>query len=489
MFKNTLKLQTEKTVKKEIIVNRTFEESRVAVLEDGKLFNLFIERRESEKILNNIYKGRVQNVVPALSSAFVDIGFGRSAYLDIADIVKLQSGKKNIKDVIEFGQDIMVQVYKEPICNKGAKVTMDISLPGRLLVYMPFSNNVGVSKSIKDKHEHNRLKSMAMELKKDIPGGIIIRTEAEEATETGIKNEIKYLTRLWASIIERFNSVKPMSLVHKDLGLVFQTIRDYFSDDVEFIRIDSQKELKDVTDFVKIISPEFLDKIVFYDIKTPIFKKYNIEGEIKKLCSNKVWLNSGGYLIIQEAESLCAIDVNSGRFTAKATREDTAVITNLEAAEEIARQLRLRNIGGIIVIDFIDMKIASNRKKVLKKLCEATKVDKAKIEICPITKLGLIEMTRERKRKSLFSLLGDTCSVCHGLGIVPSKESIFVGICNEINQLKIDGYKGKIKIKLNVDVVEYFMKRKERLKGLFGIVFDIEASAEILREEYKIILE
>jgi ribonuclease G len=489
MFKNTLKLQTEKTVKKEIIVNRTFEESRVAVLEDGKLFNLFIERRESEKILNNIYKGKVQNVVPALSSAFVDIGFTRSTYLDIADIVKLQGGKKNIKDVIESGQDIMVQVYKEPICNKGAKVTMDISLPGRLLVYMPFSNNVGVSKNIKDKHEYNRLKSITTELKKDIPGGIIIRTEAEEATEAEIKNEIKYLTKLWTSITERFNNAKPMSLVHKDLGLVSQTVRDYFSDDVEFMRIDSQKELKDVTDFVKMVSPEFLDKIVFYDIKTPIFKKYNIEGEIKKLCSNKVWLNSGGYLVIQEAESLCAIDVNSGKFTTKSTQEDTAVITNLEAAEEIARQLRLRNIGGIIVIDFIDMKKASNRKKVLEKLREATKVDKAKIEIWPITKLGLIEMTRERKRKSLFSLLGDICPVCHGLGIVLSKESIFINICNEINQLKIDGYNGKIKIKLNIDVVEYFMKRKERLKGLFGIVFDIEASTEILREEYKIIFE
>jgi ribonuclease G len=280
-----------------------------------------------------------------------------------------------------------------------------------------------------------------------------------------------------------------MSLVHKDLGLVSQTVRDYFSDDVEFMRIDSQKELKDVTDFVKMVSPEFLDKIVFYDIKTPIFKKYNIEGEIKKLCSNKAWLNSGGYLIIQEAESLCAIDVNSGKFTTKSTREDTAVITNLEAAEEIARQLRLRNIGGIIVIDFIDMKKASNRKKVLEKLREATKVDKAKIEIWPITKLGLIEMTRERKRKSLFSFLGDTCPVCHGLGLVLSKESIFINICNEIGQLKIGGYGGKIKLKLNIDVVEYFMKRKARLKELFGVKFDIEASTEILREEYKIIFE
>jgi ribonuclease G len=487
MLKNTLNLQMDKIVKKEIIVNRTFEESRVAVLESGKLFNLFIERRESEKILNNIYRGRVQNVVPALSSVFVDIGFDKSAYLDIGDTLKGYRDKKNI---IKTGQDVMVQVYKEPIYNKGAKVTMDISLPGRLLVYMPFSNNVGISKNIKikDKHEYNRLKSLTAELKKDIPGGIIIRTEAEEATELEIKKEIKHLTRLWMSIRERFDDAKPMSLIHKDLGLVFQTVRDYFSDDV-LMRIDSQKELKDVTNFVRVVSPEFLDRIVFYDGRTPIFKEYGIEEEIKKLRSNKVWLGSGGYLIIQEAESLCAIDVNSGKFTAKSTQEDTAVITNLEAAEEIARQLRLRNIGGIIVIDFIDMKKASNRQKVLEKLREAMKVDKAKIEIWPITRLGLIEMTRERKRKSLFSLLGDTCPVCRGLGLVLSKESIFVNICNEIKQLKIDDYDGKIKIKLNIDVIEYFMKRKARLKELFGVNFDIEASTEILREEYKIIFE
>jgi ribonuclease G len=486
MLKNMLNLHIEKIVKKEILVNRTFEESRVAVLEGGKLFNLFIERRESEKMLNNIYRGRVQNIVPALSSAFVDIGFGRGAYLDVGDILKDSHGKKNI---IKTGQDIMVQVYKEPIHNKCAKVTMDISLPGRLLVYMPFSNNVvGVSKNIKDKHEYNRLKNLTVELKKDIPGGIIIRTEAEEATEEGIKKEIKYLTRLWTSITERFDDAKPMSLIHKDLGLVFQIVRDYFSDDV-FILIDSQKELKDVMDFVRIVSPEFLDRIVFYDGKTPIFKEYGIEEEIKRLRSNKVCLGSGGYLIIQEEESLCAIDVNSGKFTAKSTQEDTAVITNLESAEEIARQLRLRNIGGIIIIDFIDMKKSSNKQKVLEKLREATKVDKAKIEIWPITRLGLVEMTRERKRKSLFSLLSDVCPVCHGLGLVLSKESIFINICNEIKQFKIDDYDGKIKIKLNIDLIEYFVRRKARLKELFGVKFDIEASTEMLREEYKIIFE
>jgi ribonuclease G len=478
-------------LKREIIVNKTLEESRVAVLENGRLFDLFIERRESKKILNNIYKGKVQNIVPALNSAFVDIGFGKNAYLDIVDVVSAQhdKDKKEVENMIKPEQDIMVQVYKEPIHSKGPKVTMDISLPGRLLVYMPFSNNIGVSRNIGEKKEYDRLKSIVVELKKNIAGGIIVRTEAEEATKAEIKNEMTYLTRLWASILKRFNDVKPMSLVHKDLDIVFQTVRDYFSDDVISMRIDSRKELKDVTEFVKIVSTEFLDRLVLYDGKIPIFKAYGIEEEIKELSSNKVKLCSGGHLIIQEAESLCAIDVNSGNFMAESTQESTAVLTNIEAAQEIARQLRIRNIGGIIVIDFIDMREASNRRKILEKLREATKGDKARIKMWPITRLGLIEMTRERKRESLFSLLGDTCPVCHGLGLVLSKESIFINVCYEIKQLKIDDYDGKIKIKLNPNVVEYFRERKARLKRLFNVEFEIISGTEMLHEDYSIVFE
>jgi ribonuclease G len=475
-------------VKKEIVVNRTLEETKVAVLEDGRLFDLFIERRESEKILNNIYKGKVQNIVPALNSAFVDIGFGKSAYLGMDDIVAPKN-EKNIENAVKPGQDIMVQVYKEPISTKGPKVTMEISLPGRLLVYMPFSKNIGISKNIEDKQEYDRLKSIVSNLKKDIPGGIIVRTEAEEADEDEIKKEIKYLTRIWSSIVSRFEDAKPMSLIHKDLGVVFQTVRDYFSEDVMLMHIDSPKELKDVTEFVKTVSPEFLDRIVLYEGKKGIFKAYAIDEEIKRLRSNKARLKSGGYLIIQEAESLCAIDVNSGKFTAKTSQEDTAFLTNMEAAGEIARQLRLRNIGGIIVIDFIDMKKASNRQKVLEKLREAVRGDKAKIKIWPITRLGLIEMTRERKRESLFSLMGDTCPTCHGLGLVLSKESIFINVCDDIEEMNIDMHHGKARIKLNPDVYEYFSERKSRLKELFKMDFDVQQDINIDREDYQIIFE
>jgi ribonuclease G len=475
-------------VNKEIVVNRTLEETKVAVLEDGKLFDLFIERRESEKNLNNIYKGSVQNIVRALGSVFIDIGFGKSAYLESNDIIAPRY-EKNIENMIKVGQDVMVQVYKESISTKGPKVTMDISLPGRLLVYMPFSNSIGISKSIGYGKDHDRLKSIITEIKKDIPGGIIVRTEAEDADESEIRSEIKYLTRLWASIVSRFNDAKPRSLIHKDLGIVSQIIRDCFSNNVSRMHIDSYKEFRDATEFVKIVSSELLDRIVLYDGKVPIFKVYGIEEEIKRLRSNKTKLQSGGYLIIQEAESLCAIDVNSGKFTSKTSQEETATVTNIEAASEIARQLRLRNIGGIIVIDFIDMKKAANRQKILEKLHEATKGDKAKVKIYPITKLGLIEMTRQRKRESLFSLLGDTCPVCKGVGFVLSKESIFINVCDEIEQLKFDEYHGKIKIKLHHDVVDYFKERKSRLKELFNADFEIKTGQEVDREEYQIVFE
>ena len=420
---------------KEIIVNRTFEETRVAILEDDRLSDIFIERRETEKLLNNIYKGKVQNIVSGLDSSFIDIGFGKSAYLGISDVIA-QKNEKKIENMLKVGQDIMVQIYKEPISTKGPKVTMDISLPGRFLVYMPFSKRIGVSKQIEDEQEHNRLKNIVKKLKTDLAGGIIIRTEAEDASEEEIKKEMKYLARLWASIINRFNNSKSCTCVHKDLGIVFQTIRDHFSEDVKIMHIDSQQELDDVIDFVRTVSPELEDKIVLYDGKQPIFRAYGIEEEIKRLRSNKARLKSGGYLIIQEAESLCAIDVNSGKFVgSNNTQEEVGTITNIEAAQEVARQLRLRNIGGIIVIDFIDMKREKNRKKVLEALKGATKKDKAKIKIWPITHLGLIEMTRERKRESLFSLLGDTCPTCHGLGLVLSKESVFISVCQEIEQI------------------------------------------------------
>ncbi|MBN1622267.1 MAG: Rne/Rng family ribonuclease [Endomicrobiales bacterium] len=474
-------------MKKEIIINRSQEEIRIAILEDSKLINLFVERSESEKIVGNIYKGRVEAILPGISGAFVNIGIGKNAYLNVSDIIS-EKKESNIEKMISRRKEIIVQVEKEPISTKGAKVTMDISLPGRYLVYMPFQERVGVSKHIESRQERNRLKVIIEEIKPK-KGGIIIRTEAEDATKEDLKREMRYLTRLWDSVCSRIDKVKSPSLLHRDLGLVFQTIRDYFSEDVEIILVDSKEEHKELTNFVKIVSPELADRVNLYTSKTPIFKAYNIEEALKKLRSNKVNLPSGGYIIIQEAESLCAIDVNTGKFVGNQSQEETVTITNLEAAKEIAMQLRLRNIGGIIVIDFIDMRKAKNRQRVLSALENSVKGDKAKIRIFPITRLGLIEMSRERKRESLSSLLSETCPVCSGTGLIVSRESLLIQISNDLQQLKLGHHHGKTRLKLNNSVVNYFKERLSKLEKIVGDKIEIQASKDIGIEDYQIIVE
>lgn len=474
-------------MKKEIVVNRAPEETRVAILEDGNLVDLFIERRESEKIVGNIYKGRVENILPGISSAFVDAGLDKNTYLFVDDVVSETKDRK-IEKMISRGSEVLVQVDKEPISTKGAKVTMDISLPGRLLVYMPFSRHGGISKNIEDHNERTRLKKIISDIKPET-GEIIVRTEAEEATEKELKREMRYLKRLWDSIKERSKSAATPSLVHRDLGIVFQTIRDFFNDEVNIMLIDSGAEYKEAAEFVSIVSPELQERVKQYSGRTPIFKAYGIEEEIKKLHSNRVNLPSGGSIIIQEAESLCAIDVNTGRFAGKKTQEETVTVTNIEAAKEVARQIRLRNIGGIVVIDFIDMKKAKNRHRVLEALTQAVKSDKAKTKIWPITRLGLIEMTRERKRESFFSLLGETCPHCGGTGSVISRESLFIQLVNELTQMKVPRHSGKVRIRLHPDVAGYFKERASRLAKVAGEKVEIQPSHDIEWEDYQIIVE
>jgi ribonuclease G len=474
-------------MKKEILVNRTPEEIRVAILDNGELVDLFIERRESEKIVGNIYKGVVKNILPGLSSAFVDAGLERNAYLYVDDVIT-ETREKKIEKMISRNKEIMVQVDKEPISTKGARVTMDVSLPGRLLVFMPFNEHVGISKNIESREERNRLKNIINGGKPE-KGGFIVRTEAEDATEKELKREMRYLTRMWDSINSRYNQAKAPSLIHRDLGIVFQTVRDYFNEDVDIFLVDSQSEYREVLDFVKIVSPELVDRVKPFQGKTPIFKAFGIDEEIKKLRSVRVDLPSGGYLIIQEAESLCAIDVNTGRFTGRKSQEETVTITNVEAAKEVARQIRLRSIGGILVIDFIDMKRHEHRQKVYDVLHQATSGDKAKIKIWPITRLGLVEMTRERRRDSLLKTLGETCPTCKGIGLVFSKESLFITVNSELQQLKLNRHTGKVRIRMNPGVAPYFKERLSRLKQAAGENVDVQAAHDVEWEDYQIIVE
>ncbi len=484
-------------MKQEIIANCTPDETRVAVIEDDRLTEIGIERKESEKIVGNIYKGRVENVLPGISSAFVNIGLEKNAYLYISDVVSQseEEHKNNshsinrpIDQLIKKGDIMLVQIAKEAIGTKGVKISMDISLPGRFLVYLPYQSTVGISKNIEDEGERKRLKDL-IESCRPKHGGFIARTEAEGIEDRDMKREIRYLCRLWENIQKRAQTAPPATLIHKDLGLVFQTIRDILSEDTKVFMIDSKEETDQVKDFVQMISPELIDRIQHFDSKTPIFTAFDVEKELQNMLSSRISLPSGGTIIIQEAESLCAVDVNTGKFTGKESQEETVTQTNIEAAKETARQLRLRNIGGIVVIDFIDMRKARNRQKVTEILYQATSRDRAKIKILPITRLGLVEMTRERKRESMLSTLCQPCVECKGTGMVLSDESLFIRVKKEVRQMTYGRNEGKLSVVFHSSMLPYFQERKEELVHAFRRDFNLEADGTLRRDDYRIVLE
>jgi ribonuclease G len=400
-------------VKREIIVNVTNNEIKIAILDNNTLIDLFIDRLPSySNILNNIYKGKVKNIIPALNAAFVDIGYKQNAYLHIENTHN-----------IYVGQEVLVQVYKDAIGAKCPKITKNIIIPGRFLIYIPFDIGVTISKKIKGSIRTTLLNSI-LKLQKisSIQGKLIIRTSSQQASLTEIECELHYLVNIWRSVLHKFQYVHSSGVLYEDFNILIKVIRDYYSNNIAIIHIDSKEIFLNTKKYLKDVKSKLYSKVVSYkNTNVPIFKAYNIEKDINKLYSKKVELHSGGYLMIEELEYLSVIDVNSGKFTSKLIQEDTALHTNLEATKEIARQIRLRNIGGIIIIDFIDMKKLINRTVVFNQLCKYTKTDRVKIKIWPITRLGLIEMTRARKRKSLLSVLNMMlCTKCHGTGLLLS---------------------------------------------------------------------
>ncbi len=477
-------------VKKEIFANTSFEETRIAILEDGKLSELYWERRSSGNIVGNIYKARVENVLPGISSAFLDIGLDKNAYIYISDVLGNQ--KDGIDKLLKKDQEVMVQVTKDAIGTKGMKVTMDVSLPGRFLVLTPFQDFVGVSKSIENDEERKRLSAIMRKIadsKMLGTKGCIVRTEAEGATEEELDREVKYLLRTWDTIQNRYDNSRPPALLHKDMDMTMQVARDILSEETKIYMLDNKDDFHNVQELAAKISPELKDRVKFYDSKTPIFKAFNIEKEIDDLRRVKVPLPNGGSIIIQEAESLCAIDVNTGRFTGNKSQEETVTATNIEAAAEVARQLRLRNIGGIIVIDFIDMKKASNRHKVVQALENAVSRDRAKIRILPITRLGLVEMTRERKRESTVSLLTEECPECHGSGRVLSSESIRIKIQREIHNITMGRPGGNLRIVTHPILCEVLKKKLQMIEKNVHRSVKLVADPQLTWEDYRIILE
>ncbi|MEQ1919239.1 MAG: Rne/Rng family ribonuclease, partial [Elusimicrobiota bacterium] len=476
-------------VKREVLANTSFEETRIAILENGRLSELHWERKSSQNIVGNVYKGTVENVLPGISSAFVNIGFEKNAYLYISDVL----GDKNapIDQTLKKGQTVMVQVAKEAISTKGPKVTMDVSLPGRYLVFTPYQEYVGISKHIAEPEERQRLEKIVDKLvKAHLNGkGVVVRTEAEGATEEELEREVKYLQNLWATVQKKYEEQPSPAILHNDLGLAMQIARDVLSDQVYVYLLDSKESQKQVIEFVEGFAPELKDRIKLYEAKTPIFKAFNIEKQIETIRETKVNLPNGGSIVIQEAESLCAIDVNTGRFTGSKSQEETVTATNIEAATLVANQIRLRNIGGIIVVDFIDMRKASNRAKVMEAFADACKGDRAKIRILPITRLGLIELTRERKRMSTAALLTAECPQCRASGRVLSVETLRIKIQREIFEMTGGRPGGSIKVSLHPSVAESFRSQQPIIEKNVQRAVRIQSDPNLMWEDYHIVLE
>ncbi|MDD3609717.1 MAG: ribonuclease G [Halothiobacillaceae bacterium] len=426
----------------EILINVTPQETRIAAVENGVLQEINIERTRARGIVGNIYKGRVSRVLPGMEAAFVDIGFERAAFLHVSDIdlkpeekeTGVEASPRLIHELLRPGQDILVQVIKDPLGSKGARLTTEITIPSRYLVYVPNGRNIGVSSRIEDEAERVRLKSLLNGLLEDegLSGGYIVRTVTEGIEAEPLRRDLNFLRRLWEGIRERAVMAPAGSLVHEDLPVVLRTLRDLVGANIEKVRLDSRETYHRAVQFAERMVPEILPLIEHYPGERPIFELYGVEDEIQRALEKKVPLKSGGYLIIDQTEAMTTVDVNTGAFVGHKTLEETIFKTNLEAAQAIARQLRLRNLGGIIIIDFIDMAESAHREQVLKALEKALERDYAKTKVCEVSSLGLVEMTRKRTRESLEHVLCEVCPICGGRGSVKSAETVCYEIFREI---------------------------------------------------------
>jgi ribonuclease G len=492
---------------KEIVINADPSETRIAVLEDAKLVELFVEREEERRLVGDIYKGVVNAVLPGIQAAFLDLGLSRTAFLHASDLLEsiidfegfdLEDSaaarssdprqELNIQDHLKKGQEVMVQVIKEPIGTKGPKVSCRLSMPGRYLVLMPGLKHAGVSRKIVDRDERSRLKKILTELRPS-HAGLICRTAAEGRSRKELESDVEYLVGLWKEIEETSASMEAPALIHRDIEMMTGLIRDLMTEDVSRITIDSRAAYQQIVNYLKAFSPELKNRVKLYKGEGPIFDEYGVEAEIEKTLDRKVWLKKGGYLIVDHTEALVAIDVNTGRFTGKKNQEDTILKTNLEAAEEIARQLRLRDLGGIVVCDFIDMEEESSKKQVLETFRNALKRDRARTKIFPISELGLIEMTRQRERESLFHYFTDTCPTCGGSGQVLSHKSVTLKVERTLRRVGAHTQEKLIQLKVHPELATYLFDRSARLEELekeHGVRVDIREDPRLRRDDVRL---
>lgn len=434
-------------MEKEIFINVDYGETRVAVVEDGSLVEIYIERPINERVAGSLYKARVENVLPGMQAAFVDIGLEKNAFLYVDDALPPRGGeddheelmesmkKATIRDLVRVKQEIMVQVIKEPIGTKGARVTRHFTLPGRYLVLMPTMDSVGVSRRITDDGERDRLRKLADKIRPD-GVGVIVRTVAEGKSEHELKADLEFLGRLWERIHARAKQVTAPALLHRDLGLVYRIVRDLFSADVSRLYIDSPSEHERILELLEATSPELKGRLCFHQGRDRcLFEQHGLDAQVEAALKKKVWLKSGGYLVIDHTEALTVIDVNTGKFVGTTDLADTVFKTNMEAVREIARQLRLRDIGGIVIVDFIDMEQADHRQRVLDALHTHLKKDRTKSNILGLTQLGLVELTRKKARQGLSAAMEQPCSYCEGRGRVMSEVAMASRVRREIRRI------------------------------------------------------
>jgi ribonuclease G len=489
-------------LKREILISGSPRETRVAILEDDRLVELLVDRPDTRRSVGDIYLGRVEAVLPGIQAAFVDIGSEKSAFLHASDLVEAEEEDEpaeaddedddndngnaqttgrgrsrrripNVADELKRGETKLVQVTKEPISTKGPRVTAQVSLPGRFLVYMPFASRVGVSRKIEGREQRVRLREMVAGLVPKDEGGWIIRTVADDLTEDKCKREIEHLLGLWKKITRKAGSVRAPMLLQRETSLTRGIVRDLFSDKVDSLLVDSRQLYNEIEQYLRQIDPELLERVQLYKNETPLFDKYDVEAEIRGLFQQRVDLPTGGYVIIQPTEALTSIDVNTGRYTGKKDPESTILRTNLEAAREVARQLRLRDIGGIIVVDFIDMETRGNRDKVLQEIRTHLGRDRARTKAFAVSELGLIEMTRQRVRPSLLQSMTASCPTCTGTGRVFRPEVVVRRMERSLKRVGADHKERQLAVRLHPEVALYlveqepnFLRQLEKQTGL-----------------------
>ena len=489
------------SISEEILLNVTPQETRVAIVENGALQEVCIERQRSRGIVGNIYKGKIDRVLPGMEAAFIDIGLEKAGFLHVSDIDLGEQTEEEgdngsrppISELLREGETLLVQVVKDPMGTKGARLTTSISVPSRYLVYIPNSSMLGISVKIEDEDERERLRNLLEAYReRNHIGGCIVRTAAEGIEESELQRDINFLSKLWSAQEEAAAGALPGTVIHEDLTLSIRTLRDMVSANTAAVKVDSRETFQKMTQFAERYIPDLPAKIEHYPGERPLFDLYNIDDEIQRALARQVGLKSGGYLIIDQTEAMTTIDINTGAFVGHQNLEETIFKTNMEAAQAIARQLRLRNLGGIIIIDFIDMEHDDHKRQVLKALEKYLDKDHAKTQVCEVSPLGLVEMTRKRTRESLEHILCEPCTICHGRGSLKTTETVCYEIFREIlREARIYDEAQQLLVMANQDVVDRLLDEEAaslaELETFIEIPVKLQVEAHLSQESYDVV--